>query len=557
LSDPAQRDPLNDTDPGIIAAPTLVDLDPPTAEPDLEIVAAALDGHLYAWRANGTPVAGYPVRIADRTRVDIDPATGRATARAAGVRERGAKLLGSPAVGDLDGDGRNDVVLPSNEEYDGEPNGFAIESPILSLLKAFGDQLGGAFEFETAGRLYAVHSDGNLAAGGPFLPGWPVGVPLLTPGLLPTVGTGTPGAPALADLDGQGSLRAAIFSSAGPAMLFAADGSPALGLLAGAPRSFALDFPGGGFPNVPPTAGSADAPFIPALGAGAFGDLTGDGHPEYVAASVGLRKLLDAAAPGRQRFGDHQIAAYDTASGALLPAYPAVMDDLQFLTSPSIADVDGDGIPEVLQGSGAYLLRAYRGDGGVPQGFPKFTHGWLISSPTPGDVDGDGKIELVAATREGRLYVWDTPAPASETAIPWQGFGRDRRNTQNLASGVSPLAAARTSSESLAWEVEATQRRIHIWKGSPEQKWLKRMARWGLRTVLRKLEAERLEGAIFLLTRVAEWVAAHMHAAELPDLVDDLTALVAKAQELADPPGDECHPPTTPPLLPTDPPDCR
>jgi hypothetical protein len=38
--------------------------------------------------------------------------------------------------------------------------------------------------------------------------------------------------------------------------------------------------------------------------------------------------------------------------------------------------------------------------------------------------------------------VWDTPAPATEAAIPWQSFGRDRRNTRNLASGVSPLAPA-------------------------------------------------------------------------------------------------------------------
>ena len=39
----------------------------------------------------------------------------------------------------------------------------------------------------------------------------PVKVPLLTPGVLPTVGTGTPGSPAITDIAGDGSLRIAIF----------------------------------------------------------------------------------------------------------------------------------------------------------------------------------------------------------------------------------------------------------------------------------------------------------------------------------------------------------
>jgi hypothetical protein len=133
------------------------------------------------------------------------------------------------------------------------------------------------------------------------------------------------------------------------------------------------------------------------------------------------------------------------------------MDDTQFLTGPGVADVDGDGVAEVLAGSGAYLVRAYRADGGVPAGFPKLTHGWIISPPTAGDVDGDGLIELVVGTREGDLFVWDTPAPATETAIPWQGFGRDRRNTGNLASGVSPLAPPPLAGDPLEELAEALE----------------------------------------------------------------------------------------------------
>ena len=484
FSQPANRDQLNDSTPGIVSAPALVDLDPPGTEPNLEIVFSGLDGHLYAYRANGQPVAGFPVRLADTTQVSIDPATGKATPLPGShTRSRAAKSLSSPAVGDLDGDGRPEIVVATNEEYDSEPNSYAIESKLFSQLAlVLGQANIDQFSLDTNGRVYAVHADGALHAGGPFLSGWPARVPLLTPGVLPTVGTGTPGAPAIADLDGSGQLRVAIFGVIGPVTLLTPTGQPALGTLGGKSRVLGIDFcgppspagtacpaPQNGFPNVPATAGSADAPFFGALGSGAFGDITGDGLPEYVAPSGGLRKLVDVAATAQQGllpspdgfvvdgFADHQLSAWNPRTGAVLPAFPRLMDDMQFLESPAIADVDGDGVPDVLNGSGRYLVRAYRADGSMPDGWPKFTNGWLISSPAAGDVDGDGKIDIVSITREGKLFVWSTPAAATASAIPWAGFGRDRRHTKNASSGVANVAAATDPLAGLGWSLESIQ----------------------------------------------------------------------------------------------------
>jgi hypothetical protein len=119
--------------------------------------------------------------------------------------------------------------------------------------------------------------------------------------------------------------------------------------------------------------------------------------------------------------------------------------------------VDGDGVPEIVQGSGAYLVRAYRTDGSTPAGFPKLTHGWHIASPALGDVDGDGLVEVVAMTREGNLFVWDTPGLASAAALPWAGFGRDRRNTQNLSAPVANVAPAVDAFAGLGWTLEAIE----------------------------------------------------------------------------------------------------
>ena len=384
------------------------------------------------------------------------------------MRSRGAKSLSSPAVADFDGDGRPEIVVATNEEYGNEPNSFAIES---NLLRSLQQLLVAAnvddFSLDTNGRVYNVHPDGNDHAGGPFLPGWPVKVPLLTPGVLPTVGTGTPGSAAITDIDGNGTERIAIFGMIGPVLLLRPDGAPSLGTVAGLPRVLAVDFPGRGFPAVPATAGSPDAPFFGALGSGAFGDITGDGLPEYVAPTGGLRKLLDVVAPAQQGqlpdtdsfveegvIAHHQLTAWNPRTGALSPAFPRPMEDMQFIASPALADVDGDGIADAINGSGAYLIRAYRADGAEPAGWPKFTHGWHIGSVTPGDVDGDGLTEVVVISREGKLFVWDTPAPATEAALPWQGYGRDRRNTKNAQSGVSSLAGSVDPLAGLGWELE-------------------------------------------------------------------------------------------------------
>ncbi len=79
--------------------------------------------------------------------------------------------------------------------------------------------------------------------------------------------------------------------------------------------------------------------------------------------------------------------------------------------SPPIADIDGDGRPEVLLPLGCFghgdsatgPLLAYDGAMG--------THEWTrqlgprtIGSPSVGDLDGDGTLEIVLGSYDGKVY---------------------------------------------------------------------------------------------------------------------------------------------------------
>ena len=94
---------------GVKTAAAVADLD---GDGRLEILVGTSNGQLYAWHANGQPLAGWPITL-----------------------KAGFRVLATPAVGDLDGDGGMDVVVPV-----------------------------------TDGKLYAVDASGVVK------PGWPVSI---------------------------------------------------------------------------------------------------------------------------------------------------------------------------------------------------------------------------------------------------------------------------------------------------------------------------------------------------------------------------------------------
>jgi hypothetical protein len=123
----------------------------------------------------------------------------------------------------------------------------------------------------------------------------------------------------------------------------------------------------------------------------AVGDLDGDGQAEIVATSW-----------------NHSVFAWHI-NGSLVPGFPRFMYD-SLWSSPALKDLDGDGRPEIIFGGdmdnypGAPypwggMLWVLRGNGTDFPGFPRNIPRQVVwSSPAVGDVDANGSPDIVFGT---------------------------------------------------------------------------------------------------------------------------------------------------------------
>lgn len=158
-----------------------------------------------------------------------------------------------------------------------------------------------------------------------------------------------------------------------------------------------------------------------------------------------LRVYRSTSAGKRQepRFDSFTLLA-DGQSGGRVPAAP----DAGF--TPCVADLDGDGIPDLLSGSANGDIYFFKGKGdgkyadGVPLKDPQnnVLNVGRVSTVFAFDWDGDGLLDLIVGTGAGRIYLIPNKGSASQYS-----FGKPRRLVADdkeiqIASGYAfPVAA--------------------------------------------------------------------------------------------------------------------
>jgi hypothetical protein len=432
----------NRTQRGFLGAPVLADLDRDDGG-KLEIVAAAMDRHLYAWNDDGKPVEGFPLLVVDPSKVArVDDKTHQVTFNAAaGDPLNQGAIVNTPAVGDISGGGRPEIVVGTNEEYEagapgeGGPNIGLLNTTVLGALNETGviDQLGIVNLANT--RAYAISArgdrDGRPGGGrSPYLDGWPAKLAVLSAELLPVVGEGVTGSPVIAPIRCGSEVKPAVgvMPAAGLGYLLGPDGDSCLGKdpVNGSDLALGSDVPG----NV-----VTDLPVFPAAGHPAFGEFAGG--VSFLAPAAGLRRALDLAVNEYQQGSQDFLGAWNPRNGQFRLGFPHVVNDLQFLSGPTIADIDGKPGEEALAGTSSLDLVAVTGSGQpVSKAWPKLTADWTVADPLSGsfgvkETAPGARKTVISLTRSGSVFAYGTSAPACSPAS-WPRFHHDNANSGDL-----------------------------------------------------------------------------------------------------------------------------
>ncbi len=303
-----------------------------------------------------------------------------------------------------------DFGRPSGATSDGNPQGDAYPEPDperhsfqIRLTVAEAGDPGNIGRYRKA--LFAYRDDGNL-------PGWPRAIGSDSNPSQSVTGSGGEVPPRLFDLDGDNALDVIQATSSGEVFVLDSAGVPLESFNDGQPVTTqplevaAAHGVGGVAGGVP-----LENPRAPGIG-----DVDGDLSPDIVINAGERVYAWDRHGDGLQGFPVRidTDRSEPCVAGVPKPCFDAADRAINeqnhikrgFLGATALADLDGDGRLDIVAGSLDQHVYAWDGDGDLLPGFPAKleTDGVIgaeiVTSPAIAELDGDATPEVVMATNE-------------------------------------------------------------------------------------------------------------------------------------------------------------
>ncbi|NVM03954.1 MAG: VCBS repeat-containing protein [Candidatus Helarchaeota archaeon] len=409
--------------------------------------------------------------------------------------------LSSPVIGDIDDDGKLEIMIGSDDNYIWALNhdGTNVTGwPVLtgdnvSSSPALGDIDGdGDLEIVVGSAdngIWVLNSTGHNMTGWPVATGGSIG-----------------SSPALGDLDGDGLLEIVVGSNDNHIWALNSTGhnvtgwpvmtagnvisSPALGdidndaqleIIFGSNDSkiWALNHDGTNVTGWPVTTGSL------VTSSPAIGDIDSDGRLEIVVGSWDTKvwalnhdgtnltgwpittgsgmasspALGDIDDDGQLEIMIGSVNGYIWAlnhDGTNVTGWP-VMTGGPIFSSPAIGNIDIDGKLEVVIGSDDNYTWALNHDGTNVEGWPVRMKDIIRSSPAIGDIDDDGLVEVVIASWDGYIWVINCPSSYDISHFPWPMFNQDEHHSslypQPTSNHPVDITTSQSGSELIQWRL--------------------------------------------------------------------------------------------------------
>ncbi|MCJ7577811.1 MAG: FG-GAP-like repeat-containing protein [candidate division Zixibacteria bacterium] len=162
----------------------------------------------------------------------------------------------------------------------------------------------------------------------------------------------------------------------------------------------------------------------PLSSAPVLGDIDRDGYLEIIVAST-------------DKIFAYNFNGTPVRNFPITVSHPGGPTDL-INSSPILGDVDGDGYPDIIVGTKDKQILAYNKDGNMVDGFPLPVGGAVTSSPILLNLDKDVNAELLVASDDGFICAWDLPGEYKEESYPWTQFGYDCGHTNHFPKESLP-----------------------------------------------------------------------------------------------------------------------